>query len=484
MKQPDKSPNTREQRLDQYLTLLSEAVDHPRRAKALQDYCTGLMLPIERKSIEPIAAQVSPGRTKAKHQALQQFIADAPWRDEAVLRVARDFTLPIFERHGGVKASIIDDTGIPKKGNSSVGVSRQYCGQLGQVTNCQVAISLSVANHWMSLPIAYDLYLPKNWINDPERRKKAGVPQEIEFRTKPRIALSQIERAVNTGLDLGVICADAAFGDDTAFRDRLSDLKLRYCVGIRETTTVWEPGKEPLPPTRQGSRGPAPSRLQRDKDHWPVSVKELALGLPKTSYRKVTWREGAKGKLSSRFAVVAVRPAHRDYLRSEPRSKEWLIIEWPKNESEPKKYWLSTLPKRTSKKTLVYFAKLRWRIERDYEELKQETGLGHYEGRKWRGFHHHATMCIAVYAFLMAERGLFPPQVVGGQSGFKELKISGYFRSKRSSSASRAPQSDLNCNFAQRDIRDECEKTSTLPFLSKKLRAIDYLKNTILPMFT
>lgn len=425
MKINEPSQITREQRFDQYVALLSEAVDHSDRAEPLRDYCTGLLLPIERKSIEPIAAQVAPDKVPAKHQSLQQFITDAPWRDKPVLGTARKYALPALLRHGGVEATIVDDTGIPKQGQYSVGVDRQYCGQLGKVCNCQVAVSLSLVNQWTSLPVAFDLYLPEVWAQDQARREKAGVPKETEFHTKPQIALTQIQTAVKAGVDLGVIGADAAFGDDTDFRDGLTALDLRYCVGIREKTTVWPEGQGPLSPKPYSGRGRNPTLLRRDEQHQPVTVEGLALGLPARKFRKVTWREGARGKLSSRFAAVRVRPAHRDYLRRSPRAEEWLLIEWPAGERAPTKYWLSTLSPRASLKKLVYLAKLRWRIERDYEELKQEIGLGHYEGRKWRGFHHHATMCIAAYAFLVAERGLFPPGGVGGQSRFDKLSVPG-----------------------------------------------------------
>jgi SRSO17 transposase len=484
MKTIESSQTIREQRFDQYLAMLSEAVDHPDRAKALRDYCTGLLLPLERKSIEPIAAQVAPTKTKAKHQSLQQFIADAPWRDAAVLRVTRQYALPAFQRCGGVEATIIDDTGHPKKGNHSVGVARQYCGQLGKVDNCQVAISLSLVNQWISLPVAYDLFLPEEWASDRERRQKAGVPDEIKFRTKPNIALNQIEWAVRTGLELGVIGADAAYGDATDFRDGLTALGLLYCVGIRETTTVWEEGQGPLPPKEYSGRGRKPSLLRRDEQHQPATVKELAQGLPEESFRKVTWREGARGKLSSRFAAVRVRPAHLDYLRSAPRAEEWLLIEWPEGESEPTQYWLSTLSPRTLIKRLVYFAKLRWRIERDYEDLKQETGLGHYEGRKWRGFHHHATMCIAVYAFLVAERGLFPPSEVGSQSGLEEFAIPRSQRSSKSSGATGTTQSNFNCNAAQRVEHHERSASSALPQLSTKKQRWDRSVLTGFPAIT
>ena len=422
--QPDiTSQSTREQRFDQYIALLADAVEHTDRATPLRDYCTGLLLPLERKSIEPIAAAVAPSKTKAKHQSLQQFITDAPWRDSAVLTAVRNYALPALLAHGQVEATILDDTGLPKQGKHSVGVARQYCGELGKVANCQVGVSLSLVNRWSSLPIAFDLYLPKEWANDQERRKKVGVPAKVEFRTKPQIALRQIEEAVKAGLELGVIGADAAFGDDTAFRDALTALGLRYCLGIREPTSVWEEDKEPLPPATYSGHGRKAKLLRRDAKHQPIRVKELALSLPANKFRKLSWREGARGKLSSRFAALRVRAAHRDYLRSEERAEEWLLIEWPKGESEPTKYWLSTLPPQSSLKKLVYFAKSRWRIERDYEELKQEVGLGHYEGRKWRGFHHHATMCIAAYAFLVAERGLFPLQEMAANLDSRELKF-------------------------------------------------------------
>lgn len=459
------SQSTRERRFDQYVTLLADAVDHADRAQPLRDYCTGLFLPIERKSMEPMAAALAPGNTKAKHQSLQQFIADAPWRDAPVMRAARDYALPALMAQGGVEATLVDDTGIPKQGKSSVGVARQYCGQLGKVCNCQVAVSLSLVNRWASLPIAYDLYLPEEWANDPKRRKQTGIPAEIKFRTKPQIALGQIQTAHRAGLDLGVIGADAAFGDDTDFRDSLTALDLRYCVGVRPATTVWEEGEGPLPPAEYSGRGRKPSLLRRDAEHQPVSVEELALGLATKKFRRVTWREGARGKLSSRFAAVRVRPAHQDYLRTEPRAEEWLLIEWPEGESAPTKYWLSTLPLRTSLKKLVYFAKLRWRIERDYEELKQEIGLGHYEGRKWRGFHHHATMCIAAYAFLVAERGLFPPQGVGSQSGFKKPGVPGSRRSGRPTGTSGATQPDFDCDAAQGTDRGDRATPPTLPLL-------------------
>jgi SRSO17 transposase len=248
------------------------------------------------------------------------------------------------------------------------------------------------------------------WANDPARRAKAGVPETISFETKTVIALGQLRQALAAGVPVGILLGDAAYGDETDFCVGVTKLGLRYVLGVRAGTSVWAPGTEPLPPAPWSGRGPRPTRLRRDAEHQPVSLKALALSLPAHTWRRVTWREGSQGKLSSRFAAVRVRPAHRDTQRSELWPEEWLLIEWPAGDAEPTKYWFSNLPRRSSVKRLVRVAKARWWIERDYQELKQELGLGHYEGRNWRGFHHHASLSIAAYGFLIAERCLFPPR--------------------------------------------------------------------------
>ena len=303
--------------------------------------------------------------------------------------------LPTIQRHGSIEAWIIDDTGFPKQGRHSVGAARQYCGQLGKEDNCQVAVSLSLANGHASLPVAYRLYLPQEWAGDRERLRKVGVPEDIDFKTKHEIALEQLRWACEAGLPRGVVLVDAGYGNNSELRADITALELTYVAGILSNTTVWAPGTGPLPAKKWSGRGRPPKLLQRDAKHRPVSVKELALGLPKSAWRTIKWREGAAEPLSSRFARVRVRVARRDFKLAESRPEEWLLIEWPKGEREPTKYWLSTLPEDIALRRLVYFAKLRWRIERDYQELKQEVGLGHFEGRGWRGFHHHATLCIA-----------------------------------------------------------------------------------------
>ena len=395
-----------EARFTTYLDALSRTLGHADRAAPFQSYCTGLLLPGERKSVEPMAARLEPERVQATHQSLHHLVAKAEWSDEAMLATVRSQVLPAIEQHGAINAWITDDTGYPKKGTQSVGVARQYCGQLGKQDNCHVAVSLSVANDHASLPIAYQLYLPEAWADDPARRRKAGVPDDMAFRTKPRIALAQIRAALLAGVPSAVVLADAGYGVDTEFRDGITELGLRYVVGIQSSTLLWPPGQAPKPWSGRGRR---PTRLRHDNDHQPVSAKDLAIGLPAQAWRRIAWREGSNTKLVSRFAAVRVRPAQGETSRSEPRAEEWCLIEWPKGEAEPTKYWFSTLPADTSLTTLVRQAKRRWRIERDYQDLKQELGLGQYEGRGWRGFHHHATLCIAAYGFLIMERAAFPP---------------------------------------------------------------------------
>ncbi len=398
-----------ESRFAAYVEALGSALGHADRIVPARRYCAGLLLPGERKSIEPMAARVEPGRVQAAHQSLHHLIAKADWSDTAVLAVVRARVLPAIEQHGPIQAWIIDDTGFPKKGTHSVGVARQYCGQLGKQDNCQVAVSLSVANEQASLPVAWRLYLPQVWAGDAARRAKAGVPEDLLFATKPQIALEQIRAAQADGIPPGVVLADAGYGVDTDFRDGITALGLTYVVGIQSSASLWPPGQAPLPAKPWSGRGRPPSRVGRSAEHKPVSAKELAAALPKDAWRRVTWRQGTNALLSSRFAAVRVRPAHRDYEAATPRPEEWCLIEWPADAAEPSKFWLSTLPANTSRTRLVRHAMLRWRIERDYQEMKQEIGLGHYEGRGWRGFHHHASLCIAAYGFLVAERASIPP---------------------------------------------------------------------------
>src|SRR5664279_2757450 len=365
---------SQQERFSTYLDRMTEAAGHADRIVPMQNYVKGLLLPLERKSVEPMAARLAPGNVRQMHQSLHHIVAEAAWSDEAVLAEVRRQVLPSMTRQHPLAAWIVDDTGFPKKGTHSVGVTRQYCGQVGKQENCRVAVSVSLATEEASIPAAYRLYLPELWANDKERRKEAGVPKEVSFQTKPDIALAQIRSLVNEDVPRGVVLADAAYGDDSGFREGLVSLELCYAVGIKSTTSVWPPGIAPLPPQARSRMGRPARLLRRDEQHQPLSVKELALCLSASDLRRVSWRKGTRGTMHSRFARLRVRVAHRDYWRSEPHPQQWLLIEWPKTEEEPTKYWLSNLPEAISLRQLVATAKLRWRSERDYEELKQELG--------------------------------------------------------------------------------------------------------------
>ena len=349
-------------------------------------------------------------------------------------------------------------------------MARQYCGRLGKTDNCQIAVTLSIANHRASLPIAYRLYLPEIWANDAERREKAHVPEDVEFRTKPQIALAQIEAALKDGVAMGVVLTDAGYGCDGAFRAGVTALGLTYGVGVQSTLSVWPSGEEPLPPKPWSGRGPKPSRLRHDADHRPISAKEFAMRLPAEAWNAVEWREGSNQPLSSRFAAVRVRPASRDPKLVAPHPVEWLVIEWPEGEGEPTKYWPSTLPEDMPLAALVDVIKLCWRIERDYEELKSELGLAHFEGRGWRGFHHHASLCIAAYGFLILVRSAFPPSARWRR---EKPALSGRSRSPRAPDPSPTPRGQLDRDDAQA-IDDRPGKIPpSMPMPSNRLDAAE-----------
>src|ERR1700720_115268 len=403
---------------------LANAAGHEDRHLPLKSYCKGLLLEGERKSIEPMAARLAPDSVQPMRQSLHHLVAKAPWSDETLLEEVRKQVLPAMQKQGPVVGWIVDDTGFPKKGKHSVGVAHQYCGQLGKQANCQVAVSLSVANHAASLPVAYRLYLTRDWASDEARRLKAKVPEEICFKTKPEIALEHIRWACETGLPGNMVLLDAGYGHDSKLRAGITALGKAYAAGIQPQILVWAPGKRP---------GRAPKKGRRDAPDT-VSVKELALGLRAKAWHTIEWREGTNERLRSRFARVRVHVAS-GHERAEKPAKEWLMVEWPEDENAPTKYWLSTLPKSISFRDLVDAAKLRWRVERDYQELKQEVGLGHFEGRGWPGFHHHATLCIATYGFLISERETIPPSGLRSARLFPEVAIPDGYRPRGSSIA-------------------------------------------------
>ena len=409
------------ERFDEYLDHLALGLGHVDRTAGLRGYCTGLMLPLARKSVEPIAARVDPMHASAKHQALHHFVAQAAWSDEELLRRVCQWVVPKMDFRAGAWW-IIDDTGFPKKGRHSVGVARQYCGMLGKQDNCQVAVSVSLACAQGSVPVAWQLYLPEEWAQDMQRREAAGVPEEVLFATKTQIALQQLRALLAQGAPRHCVLADAGYGVDTAFRRALDEMGLPYIVGVTSAVVVWPPGVQPLSPLPYSGKGRPPVVPRRTERLQPLNVKALAQSLPKQAWQTINWREGTNDTLSGRFAAVRVRHAGGNSGRARLQPEQWLLIQWPADEPEPTKYWLSTLPDATSIEDLVAAAHQRWRIERDYQDLKQDFGLGHYEGRNWRGFHHHASLCIAAYGFMMSER-LITDRAVGGKKNFAARQV-------------------------------------------------------------
>ena len=391
-----------ESRFERYAEKMVGTLGHANRATPARWYLRGLMLPGQRKSVEPMAARMRPQDVCSAHQSMHHLVADSEWSDTALLAAVAREVVPVLSQEGQAPCFwIIDDTSYRKWGKHSVGVARQYCGHLGKTENCQVAVSLTLATEAGSVPLSYRLYLPQEWIRDKKRCRSGGVPQAVGFATKGQIAWAQIEAALAAGIPCGTVLMDAGYGDEAAMRDRLNAQQLSYAVAVRPATTVWWGEHQPAPAVRKHRRGGRPrTRVRRNARHQPISVLDLARTLPASSWRTIEWREGTNAPLASRFARVRCRAAHGD----RPREEEWLLIEWPRSEAEPTHYFLSNLPETISLEDLVATVKMRWRIERDYLELKQELGLGHYEGRNWRGFHHHASLCIAAYGFLMLER--------------------------------------------------------------------------------
>jgi SRSO17 transposase len=428
-----------------YVAELTSVIGHADRALPLRDYCAGLLTAEGRKSVEPMAAVTAPAQVSVQHQKLLHFVGEGKWSDESVLAKVRELVIPAIERHGPIEAWIIDDTAFPKQGTHSVGVHHQYCGQLGKQANCQVAVTLSIANHHASLPIAYGLYLPKTWADDAERRRRAHVPEAIRFKTKPQIALAQLRAALAAGVAPGVVLMDTSYGTNSALRASISALALTYVAAILPTVKV---------------------RAVADPDRR-VSVRVLALGLPKHAWRTITWRDGSAKPLCSRFARVRVRTAPGKGAAARP--EETLLIEWPKGEAAPTKHWLANVDKKTSFRKLVDIAKMRWRIERDYQDLKQEIGLGHYEGRGWRGFHHHGTLCIAAYGFLISERETIPPSAPHSAGMFAKPAISAGYRPRGAAAAAPTPRPQLDRDPPLRNRGRNRPDAAAMPMLRPQI---------------
>ena len=379
-------------RMDLFLTDLVEPIGRSERRHWAAVYVRGLLLDGERKSTEPLAARLPDGNV----QALQQFIGQSPWGWDAVWeRLGKRMTAELEPE----SAWVVDDTGFPKQGNHSVGVARQYSGTLGKTGNCQIAVSVHHVGEEGNAPLGWRLYLPESWANDEQRRLDAGIPADVVFRPKWKLALEIIDQIRGWGLADRVVLADAGYGESTDFRQELEQRQLRYIVGVAPQVGVWLEPPQPtmLKPTRTGR---PPSALHY-ADQRPLSAKTVAQQAK--GWKTIGWREGNRGRLKSRFWAGRVQPSHGFHEGKAPLKEVWLLVEWPESEQEPTKYFFCDLPADYSLRRLVRLAKCRWKIEQDYQQLKEELGLDHYEGRSWQGWHHHVTLVMMAHAFLTLE---------------------------------------------------------------------------------
>jgi SRSO17 transposase len=371
--------------LDRFLEPLLPLFGRSERRRWGEFYIQGLLLEGRRKTAAGMARQYD-----GNEQSLQQFVTDSPWD---WMKVRKGLALQMVEDLAPRRVSwIVDETCYPKKGEHSVGVTRQYCGTLGNISNSQSGISISIATDKAAFPLDFELYVPAEWTEDKERRSKVGVPEDIVFRRNWEIGLDIIDTLIGWGIPRGTVIADCAYGEVGEFRTGLLERGLQYAAGVPKTLSVW---LEEVDLTRPVHRKELPK---------PMKVVEVAKSLPRNRWRKVTWREGSKGMMTSRFCRVRVQPARSGKTYSKPEPMQWLVIEWPKDKPEPTKYYLSNLPERRSLKELVYECRMRWPVEQNYRELKDELGLDHFEGRSWMGWHHHMTLTMMAYDFLLTQR--------------------------------------------------------------------------------
>jgi len=387
-----------QQRLRGYFDKIGACLGDKRQRASFAIYALGILGEGDRKSCEPIAARAcgDPARVDDVHNQLLHFLRSSPWDNRAVRLVAAKYGIEALSEREPVTNWVLDDTGFLKQGDQSVGVQRQYTGSAGKTANCQIGVSLSVATRTAHLPIDFELYLPESWMDDPVRRAKAKIPATAVFETKLDLALKMVERAVAAGLPGEVLLADSAYGESHLFRETVRLLGLDYALGIHATTKVW------LLDAAEYRQGEA------------LSAEKLAQKLGSRAFRRVTWREGTRNKLHSRFCFRRVKVANKDGIDPEWHEAVWLLMEWPDGEAKPTKFHLTSLPRRMSKKQMVRTLKERWRTEYAYEELKGELGLDHFEGRSFPGWHHHVSVVLSCYAFVVGERVRhFPPSARG-----------------------------------------------------------------------
>jgi len=387
-----------QQRLGEYFDQIGDVLGLEERRASYAVYAMGLFGDGDRKSMEPIAARAAPdtARVNAQHQRVQHFITDSSWSDRDVRREAATYGVSALTEREPITHWIVDDTGFLKKGSHSVGVKRQYTGSAGKITNCQVGVSLSVATATEHLPIDFELYLPRDWTDDDARRKEARIPDDVEFKTKLELGLDMVDRALADGVAPGMFLADAAYGNSSRFRRELRKKGLLYGVSVNSTTKVWQL-----------------DTLERRCGGRTLTVAEYAGKIvQRGGFRRTTWREGTNGELSARFAARRVLPIADEGIKRAEREVVWLLMEWEDGEKAPNKFHFVTAPEHVTRKWLVRQVKQRWRTERAYQDMKGQLGLDHFEGRRFRGWHHHVSAVLSCYAFIVAEHArLFPPEV-------------------------------------------------------------------------
>ena len=385
------------ERLEEFVGGVALAsMDHPVQRENAERYVRGLLQAGPRKSLEPLVERLA---GEADYQSLQQFLADSPWDPERVIQAVVERVAPVVD----AEAWVLDDTGFPKDGKRSPGVKRQYSGTLGKVGNCQVGVSLHAVSEHATLPLGWALYLPEDWCDDPERRRKAKIPEDVVFQRKPQLGQSLIERAGTFAIDRAPVLGDAAYGENTRLRSALEDGGFDYVLSIDPDMTIFQAGTVFAVPERsRGARGPAPRAPRADRK--PVSVAHLARSLAPEDFQTVSFRGKGRKRLRSRFSFQRVTAAHPVTRDSQTPREEWLIIEWPAGRDAPSDYWISNLPADTKPERLARLARLRWMIELDYRQLKGQLGLDHYEGRSYLGWYHHTALVTTAHAFLTLER--------------------------------------------------------------------------------
>ena len=385
------------ERLLAFVERVVRPLPHVRQRENALVYVRGLVEHGGRKSLQPTLFRLE--ETPARYESVQQFLADSPWDPRLLIRACAERVAPEI----GVLAWVVDDTGVVKDGKHSPGVKRQYSGTLGKIGNCQIAVSLHAVGERGTLPLGFSLYLPEEWCGDSERRRKAKIPEQVVFQTKPQLASSLVEQSVAWEIPQAPLLADCAYGDDTAFRTRLNALEVEYVLAVSAQISVYGPETAFAVPERNGTVGRRRSVARPDRR--PESVRTLAARLPRRAWKTLPCRTTRAGAdVSSRFAFVRVVAAHPVRNNNLPPREEWLIIEWPAGDDAPSDYWLSNLPADASRERLARLARLRWTIELDYRQLKGELGLDHYEGRSYAGFHHHCALVTCAHAYLTLER--------------------------------------------------------------------------------